>query len=380
MTIDLIPDATDNANADKNARNQAAFLDIQQAVAERFRYAAAVHIPVAWQVSAYVTMACRAFFKESPDVTHLNSWLSYLIPALAGAATLVLTKNAIEDVWLRPASMRALIQAKKSEADVTRANVDVRVFDEESNRMSGESDVHYVISCPGTPGSIGFSEGEASEIEQNEGSHSSYEPHFQGVKFHTVSSESSLLAPLLPPAVNYTLVAQMVDREVGQHAAYKASVMMLGATLWLMSLHLSDDVTRAFDVGHDDTLGGLFSIGAQVLFYFLSGVLLPVVMQALGIKLADHWSLVTGVTLASLVGGQAAMAAVDSQPYVAILVSGVAASMVAAGTITLDHHYRGQPSAIFNRGLNAIGAAIGQVVTCGVGTGRQGCPRAQSAM
>lgn len=358
MPLDLMPDAANNPN-DKSAVNEAALRDLQQTLAEQFGYAAAVHVPVAWQVSACVALACRAFFKQSHDVTQLNSWLSYLVPALTGAATLVLTKNTIEDVWLRPASMRALIQTKKSEAELTRANIDVRVFDETSSGLSGESNVNDWLSCPGTPNSGGFSEEEVSCLVQEEAS-APYQSRLPGVKFHTVGSESSLSAPLLPPAVNYTPVAQMADRELGQHAVYQACVMLVGATLWLMSLDLSDDCAQAFDVSHDDTIDGLFGVGARVLCHFLSGVLFPVVMQALGVKLADHWPLVTGVTLASLVAWQAAMDAVDGQPYVNAVVSGSGASLVAAATIAVDQHYRGQPSAIFNRGLNAIGSVFGQ--------------------
>lgn len=365
MVIDLMPGLPDNSDSDKNARNQAAFIDIQQTVAEQFRYAAAVHIPVAWLVSSCVTLACRGFFKDSHDVSQLNSWLAYLMPAVSGAATLVVTKSGIEDLWRQPNAMHALIQTKKSKIDVIGRDVDVYI-DDPSRQQSGESGGQgYVISYPGTPVSTGSSEEGNCPTGRDEESQLPHDARLQGLRFHTVNSEPSLSEPLLFPRVNYTLVAQLADRAVWQQPRYNAGMMMVVATVLFVGLSLSDDLTpQRFDFGQGEHLDAAVSCTAQVLVRGSSGMLLPTVLNQLGIKLSDPWSLITGLTVASLVGWRAIMAVVDSQqsisPYVCTVLNTAQMLLVAVGTAALDKHYQGQPSATLAHGLNALGSGIGQ--------------------
>lgn len=362
MRLDLMPELPD-----KNARNQTAFLDIQQTVAEQFRYAAAVHIPVAWLISSCVALACRGFFKDSHDVSQLNSWLVYLIPAAAGAATLVMTKNGLEDLWLQPKAMHALIQAKKSKIDVIGRDVAVNIDD--PSRQQSEESQGYVISCPGTPVSTGLSEegdGLNGRDEENQLPHVA---RLQGVRFHTVGSEPSLSEPLLLSEANYTLVAQLADRAVWQQPRYNAGMMMVVATVLFVGLSFSDDLTpQRFGFGQGENLDAAVSCTAQVLVRGSSGMLLPTVLNQLGVKLSDPWSLITGLTVASLVGWRAIMAVVDSQssisPYVGTLLNATQMLLVAVGTAALDKYYQGQPSTTLAHGLNALGSGIGQGLTC----------------
>lgn len=346
---------------------------MQQTVAAQLRYSPAMHLPFAWLVSREVAIASQVFFKENTSL----GWLSHVIAAIAGAVTLVATKSAYEDLWIQPALLQALIAEERQQVHTYRdSHINVCIGEDDS--CVEEARYTANLASFASVGSL-CDDPTGSDIEwQSPVKPSSPETIVNAANsswlcgsLHDEPADlGNLEESLLSANMDYEIVEQLAHQAIWQHAAYKASAMMVVATLVLTSLSVSSYLTMpTFDFYHDERVAQALSYSAQVSAYFLSGALLPVMLAALGVTLADHWSLVASITLVSLIGWQAIVKAVDNQsavnPYVDSVMCSAGAVLVATAVVAVDRHYHNFPSQAFNHGLNAIGAAVGYVLTGG---------------